>query len=217
MCGRVAFTRLAEVLAYLEIHDVDEAHIRTTDDGRPTSLLPVVTGEAPHSLQALRWGLIPPWTKPEPDGRLPRWVQSTFNAVSEEVEKKPAFRSAFKAQRCLVPVDGFYEWSYPGGVKKTGKGVKHFFTRQDGKPLVFAGLWEHWNGPEGEVKSFTILTCAPNRFMSAYHDRMPVILHKPDFAKWLSGSIDEARPLMTACGEGELAVNPPFQRQESLL
>lgn len=217
MCGRVAFTRLAEVLQYLEIEDVDEAHIRTTDDGRPTTLLPVVTGDDPKALRAFRWGLIPPWTKPEADGKLPRWVQSTFNAVSEEVEKKPAFRSAFKSQRCLVPVDGFFEWSYPGGLRKSGKGIKHFFSRADGHPLVFAGLWERWQGTEGEVKSFTILTCAPNRFMSSYHDRMPVVLHQPDFERWLHGHVDEVRELMTACGEHELTVNPPLISQGSLL
>lgn len=122
------------------------------------------------------WGLIPSWAKdPTIGGRL-------INARSETAAEKPSFRGAFKYRRCLVPVDGFYEW------QKVGKGKQPYFIHmQDDAPFAVAGLWEHWIGPDGsEIESCTLLTTEPNGLMQPLHNRMPVILAAADYDRWLT-------------------------------
>lgn len=200
MCGRYKFTLRDEVVRLLQVEEIDLGDTRPeNDDVRPTTLEPVVASDAPHRLVGMRWGLIPPWTKTE-EGKLPAWVQKTFNARSEDAAEKPAFRGAFKAKRCLVPCDGFYEWTGDKGKKQ-----KHFIGRADGAPMVFAGLWEHWNNPSGElVRSFTILTCEPNTLMAQLHNRMPVILDPSAFDQWMAGTVAEAQALCTPCPDAWL-------------
>jgi putative SOS response-associated peptidase YedK len=128
-------------------------------------------------LEAMRWGLIPFWAK---DAKI---AYSTINAMAETVAIKPAFREAFKSRRCLVPADGFYEW------KKLGDKAKqpYRFAMADEAPFAFAGLWERWKEPaSGEtVRSFTIITCAPNALCAGVHNRMPVILDPANYPRWL--------------------------------
>jgi len=128
-----------------------------------------------------QWGLIPSWAKDPGIG------SKMINARSETVAEKPAFRSAFRSRRCLVPASGFYEW------QATGAKVKQpwHITPADGPSLVFAGLWESWNDPTGNrLESCTILTTTPNSVMSEIHDRMPVILDAEAFPVWLDPTID---------------------------
>jgi putative SOS response-associated peptidase YedK len=199
MCGRYKFTRKEEIARYLDIEAEELENARTdNDDVRPIVLMPVVSNLEPRTLVGMRWGLIPSWAKKE-GGKFPTWLNSTFNARSEEAAEKPAFRTAFKANRCLVPCDGFYEWTGEKGSK-----LKHYISLQSGDPMVFAGLWDKWRGPEGEVLSFTILTCEPNHFMSGIHNRMPVILAKPDFDRWLQGTPAEVKELMVPCPDSWL-------------
>jgi putative SOS response-associated peptidase YedK len=103
--------------------------------------------------------------------------------MAETVATKPAFRDAFKSRRCLVPTDGFYEW------KKLDAKTKQPYriVTADGSPMAFAGLWERWKDPaSGEtVRSFTIITTAPNALCSPIHNRTPVILDPADFPTWL--------------------------------
>jgi putative SOS response-associated peptidase YedK len=126
------------------------------------------------------WGLIPMWAKdPSIGSRL-------INARGETVAEKPSFRGSFKYKRCLILADGFYEW-------KTGSGKRpktpYFIHMKDRKPFVFAGLWDSWESSDGSsVKTCTIITTEPNELMATLHDRMPVILHPRDYAKWLDAS-----------------------------
>ena len=115
-----------------------------TADGRRADLLP--------------WGLIPPWS---PD---PTVGAKMFNARSETVAEKPAFREAFAQRRCVVPVDGFYEW------RKVGKGRHpHYFSRTDGRLLALAGLWERWEYPGGKViESCSVLTTEANQLLRRF-------------------------------------------------
>src|SRR5262249_60833410 len=93
---------------------------------------------------------------------------------------KPAFRSALRHRRCLLPADGFYEWVREGGRKQP-----YFFHLREGGPFAFAGLWEEWVDPEGEViESCAVLTTEANGFMRRYHDRMPLVLDPKDYALW---------------------------------
>jgi len=106
-----------------------------------------------------------------------------INAMAETVATKPAFRDAFaRGQRCIVPIDGFYEW------KKTAGGKQPYaIVSNDGLPLAMAGLWERWKdrASGGVVQTFTIITTAPNELCGDIHDRMPAILPREKWAAWL--------------------------------
>jgi hypothetical protein len=106
-----------------------------------------------------------------------------INARAEGVADKPAFRSTFRARRCIVPASGFYEW------QRQGRGPKqpYLIRRRDGEPIGFAGLWESWEDrATGEVvETCTIITCEPNALMAKLHDRMPVILDPAHYDRWL--------------------------------
>ncbi|MBI3128500.1 MAG: SOS response-associated peptidase [Candidatus Tectomicrobia bacterium] len=139
----------------------------------PVIRLPSTEGEG--AIAFLRWGLIPRWAKsPAAGGGL-------FNARADSTEK-PAFREAFRARRCLVPADGFYEWAVRGSVRQP-----YFVHLEGNKPFCFAGLWERWEGPGGAViESCAILTTEANRFLKNIHPRMPAILPRLAYASWLA-------------------------------
>jgi putative SOS response-associated peptidase YedK len=130
----------------------------------------------------LRWGLVPFWAEDE------RLGQRMINARSETAAVKPAFRTAFRRRRCLVPADGFYEWA-PGKPRKR----PHLIRVGDAEgPFGLAGLWERWE-PEGRepLESFTILTTEANETVRPLHDRMPVVIAPADHGAWLApGPLD---------------------------
>ncbi len=158
-------------------------------NGAPTDKLAVVrrnheAGE--NSLDLIRWGLVPHFAKDLKVGA------SLINARCETVATKPAFRGAWaKRRRCLIPVDGFYEWKREGKVKQP-----YALALKGGEPMALAGLWENWKDPAtGEwVRTFTVLTTAPNELIAPLHDRMPVIVPHEDWDLWLSG--EDATALM---------------------
>jgi putative SOS response-associated peptidase YedK len=148
----------------------------------PTHMVAIVRNEQDptrRELKLVKWGLIPFWAK---DTKI---AARFINARAESVAEKPAFRSAFKSRRCLVPADGFYEW------KKTGSSKEPYFIgRADGKPLAFAGLWERWKSPEGEiVETCTIITVDANDALRSIHDRMPAILKPEEYGVWLDSNV----------------------------
>lgn len=122
----------------------------------------------------LRWGLVPSWAKDPAIGHR------LVNARAETAGEKPAFRGAFRYRRCLLPADGFYEWT--GG---RGKRPFHFRMR-DGRSFAIAGLWDRWEAPDGSfAETCTILTTAANVLVAPVHDRMPVILPPDAYGRWL--------------------------------
>jgi len=125
----------------------------------------------------LRWGLIPSWAKDAAIG------DRMINARSESVAEKPAFRDAFRARRCLIAADGFYEWRTEGGRKQPYR-----ITVTDADVFAFAGIWERWRDPrDGEVvETCAILTTEAAPALRSIHHRMPVILDPADFSAWLS-------------------------------
>ena len=185
MCGR--FVQLTPPAALAALFGVDPAHAPLPNvppryNAAPTQDLMVVrrnpeTGR--RHLDLLRWGLVPSFARDSSGGgRL-------INARSETVAEKPTFRSAWRARRrCIVPADAFYEW------KAVDKRRQPFLiSREDGRPMAFAGLWEGWKDPAtGQwLRTFTILTCAATERLRALHERMPVILPEPDIKAWLEG------------------------------
>lgn len=162
------------------------AAIRRTDEGRVLDLL--------------HWGLIPSWADDPAIGNR------MINARAETLAEKPAFRAALKQRRCLIPADGFYEW------KKTGPRSKqpYHITALDGRPLAFAGLWEHWRGDARTIESCTIITGEPNELLAEIHDRMPVILDESDYDRWLDPRTgrDELQTLLAPCPTDHLVMHP---------
>jgi putative SOS response-associated peptidase YedK len=152
----------------------------------PTQLMPVVINDGQRVLDAYRWGLIPSWAKEAAIGN------KLINARCETVSEKPSFRSAFKRRRCLVLVDGWYEWK-----QTTKPKTPFFFHRKDRKPLALAGLWEEWTAPDtGEVvRTCALITTGPNALMEPIHDRMPVILPQGAQELWLRPEALEASVL----------------------
>lgn len=148
----------------------------------------------------LHWGLIPRWAKdPKIGNRL-------INARAESVLEKAAFRDALRRRRCLVVADGFYEWC------KTGGGKQPFFIhRADDRPIAFAGVWEAWRDPAGElVQSCTIITTRASRLLEPIHDRMPVILPAEHYERWLDPAVkaEEAHALLVPSENEPLEVYP---------
>jgi putative SOS response-associated peptidase YedK len=166
----------------------------TLDEGpryniAPTQMVPIIrlnpqTGC--REFRMVRWGLIPSWAKDPSIGH------KLINARCESVHEKPAFRTAFKFRRCLVPTDGYYDW------KKTGKTRQpYLFRMADGSPYAFAGLWEKWKSPEGEIaESCTIITTPANELVASVHDRMPAILKPEDYDTWLDPSLKDPEVLL---------------------
>jgi putative SOS response-associated peptidase YedK len=133
---------------------------------------------AQRSLDILRWGLIPYWAKD------PGIAYKTINARVETVDTAPSYRHAFKKRRCLVPVDGFYEWR-----KVLDGKIPYSIGMQDDSPFVFAGLWEGWKNPSNNkwLHTCAIITGEPNEIVREIHTRMPVILPEKYHDAWLSG------------------------------
>jgi putative SOS response-associated peptidase YedK len=142
----------------------------------PTQTVFVILDEKPAEFSEVRWGLIPTWAK---DKKI---ASSLINARCETVAVKPAFRTAFKKRRCLVPADGFFEWQKIGG----GKQPFNIGLKGD-EPFAFAGLWESWRDPatQEQVRTCSIITTTPNELTAPIHDRMPVILPTDRRAAWL--------------------------------
>jgi len=180
MCGRYRLTNADE---YGELNDVrlGGGPLPARYNIAPTQTVFVVLDESPHEFTPVRWGLIPSWAK---DKKI---ASSLINARYETVAEKPAFRTAFKKRRCLVPADGFYEW------QKIGAGKQPYnIGLNDNEPFAFAGLWEIWNDPESgqPLRTCSIITTTPNELTAPIHDRMPVILPKERRKAWLEPGRD---------------------------
>ena len=168
----------------------------------PTQTVPVVRqGATGRELAIMRWGLIPSWAK---DMKL---AATMINARAETVAEKPAFRSAFKRRRCLVPADGYYEWQKIDAKTKQ----PYYIRRRDDQPFAFAGLWERWDKGSDPIESFTIITSDANDSTRSIHDRSPVILDPSDFDMWLDPAfegVDHLRTLLTPRQAAELVATP---------
>ena len=196
MCGRATLTTSPEDLREAFAIDVMPA-MPPRFNVAPTQ--PIAVVRSPGVLELLRWGLVPSFAD-EP-GRGPPHV----NARAETVRTNPIFRHAFAKQRCVVLVDGFYEWKPIGKATIGPRGGKHppkkqpfHLRRADGKPFALAGLWERWRSRSGEViESCAIVTCAARGVVATLHGRMPVVIEKSELASWMRGSADEAWALLT--------------------
>ena len=176
MCGRYALIASAPRLArLLGLMDVPE--LPTRYNIAPSQTSPVVRSPEAGRLELIpmRWGLVPGWAKkPASDYRM-------INAKAETLAERPAFRTAYRRRRCLIPASGFYEWKKLADHKQP-----YYIAMADGELFFFAGLWEHWRGPENEtLDSFTIITTEPNDELASIHARMPAIMEEQNYDAWL--------------------------------
>lgn len=180
MCGRFTLTvNPAEVQETFSTYTFPQQFAPRFNIA-PTQPVLAIPNDDQNTADFFVWGLIPMWAKdPSIGNRM-------INARAETLEEKPAFRGSLKYKRCLILADGFYEWKASEGKKAK---TPFFIHMKDRKPFAFAGLWDSWNSPDGSlVRSCTIITTEPNELTHLIHNRMPVILHPRDYAKWLDPS-----------------------------
>ncbi len=148
--------------------------------------LVVVERAGDRRIVAYRWGFVASWASDLSTGGR------QFNARAETVATSPTFRESFRRRRCIVPVDGFYEWRREGRTRQP-----YLIRRRDRMPLALAGIWSGWHDPRTSavVRTFSILTTRPNDLVATLHDRMPVVLAPDDWARWLDTSAADVSEL----------------------
>ncbi|MGI8852704.1 MAG: SOS response-associated peptidase [Methyloceanibacter sp.] len=184
MCGRVIQSsgplRLG-IVEGLNVSDSRMGNIRPCYNAAPSKELLVIrqnhkTGE--RSLDLLKWGMIPHWCSDSRGGRKP------INAKAESVSSLPTFRDAYALRRCIVPIDGFFEWR---AIRGAGWKQPYAIAMKDGSPFGLAGLWENWRNPNtGEwERTFAIITVPSNELVGEVHNRMPAILDRKGYDRWI--------------------------------
>ncbi|MCX2934399.1 SOS response-associated peptidase [Mycobacterium sp. CVI_P3] len=206
MCGRFAVTTDPALLAE-KIQAIDEVTAGTSaSEARgpnynvaPTATVATVVSrhsEASSStdtptrrVRLMRWGLVPPWVKATADGTPEAKGPLLINARAEKVTTSPAFRASAKSKRCLVPMDGYYEWKpnpdTPAG--KKARKTPFYMHRDDGEPLFMAGLWSVWKANDAALPllTCTIITTDAVGELAEIHDRMPLVVAQRDWDRWL--------------------------------
>lgn len=200
MCGRYVRKSTRREIAnwFAAADDAQGVEWGPSYNVAPQTFQPVVrlnrdTGQ--REIVLMRWGLIPYWSKDSKIG------YSTINAKAETVATAPAFREALRRRRCLVPADAFYEWQ-----KLDPKHKQPFaIALASREPYGLAGLWERWRDPQtssqtnqktGEwLETFSIITTDANQVVAPLHNRMPVIIERKDYARWLGGDAQALPPL----------------------
>ena len=184
MCGR--FTQL---LTWQQVHYLYEIPatevpplLQPRYNGAPTQdfALCRMGAEPERAVGLLRWGLVPFWAKDISIG------SRMINARAETVHEKPSFKRSFKSRRCLIPVDGWFEWQSQQGGKQP-----YFLTAADEGPLSFAGLWDSWGKAGQRLETFTIITTEACSELSEIHHRQPAIIQPHDFDFWLDPKTPE--------------------------
>ena len=177
MCGRFSLTASGETIAQqfdlAEVPDIPKHY-----NIAPTQTVATIVVDNKRKYQTMRWGLIPHWAK---DSKI---SSRLINARVETVTEKPSFRNLIKQKRCLVIADGYYEWQSQKGRKQP-----YYFQIDKHQPFAFAGLWDTWRSPDGEIMSCTLLTTDASAEVSPVHHRMPVIVPPQAYSQWLDPSI----------------------------
>lgn len=205
MCGRfTSLTPPAELAAIFDAEEVptdgEEAAFRPNYNVAPTTSVLVVarSGDGTRRLGRMTWGLVPSWAKE-------RRGSGHINARAETVAEKPSFRPSIRTKRCLVPMDGYYEWRTID-VGAAGPKRAVYVTRRDRRPLAVAGLWSLWTSPDDGVvrRTCCVITTAANASLARVHDRMPAVIEAEDWDEWLGeGQSTDVEP------DGALALLVP--------
>ncbi len=217
MCGRYTLAAGPEYIAeYFQI-DGPIPEFQPCWNITPAGDVPVIC-QAPddgRTCSLMHWGLIPHWAK-ERNAKY-----KMINAKAETLSSRPAYRTAYKHRRCLIPASGFYEWH----LEQNGKQPYYIFPKNEDL-LAFAGLWEYWEG-EHIINSCTIITTESNTLLQSIHDRMPVIIGKNNYQDWLdpnNTNTEQLHKLLVPCDKNLLdyyriskAVNNPAHDNPALI
>ena len=207
MCGRFSSTsQLQFLLEQFRAEPLGVEGHQPSWNVAPASDILVVTAspEGPRQLRELKWGLVPRWAK-DPSG-----ANRMINLRAETVREKKGWKSTLARRRCIVPIDGFYEWQDQG---KGQRKQPFYITSRDFAPLALAGLWATWRDPDSgeELFTCTILTTSANDLMESVHHRMPVIRAAEDWDAWLdpeNTDTDELAKLLVPAPEDMLTLWP---------
>ncbi|HCX32690.1 MAG TPA: DUF159 family protein [Rhodocyclaceae bacterium] len=189
MCGRIDLhTPAAEIARLFRARLAPDAgEVRAGWNIAPGRTILAILGPGDaRTASGLAWGFVPRWAR-DPDGVKP------INARADTAFAKPMFREAIRRRRCLIPVDGFYEWKREGGTK-----LPYYFRLARAEPFALGGLWEvraERGGEGGVLRTCAILTTGANELMAPVHDRMPVIVPPEAQALWLSADAQGEREL----------------------
>lgn len=194
MCGRFALSAmLTDIAEEFSTSALPDRTLPVDWNIKPTQDIYIIKNEA---IKIASWGLIAPWSKNLSDAL--RSQSQAINARSESVHEKPTFRNAFRQRRCLVPASGYYEWATELGRYKTKQPV--FISRDDEKLLAFAGIFDRWISPEGEIRdSVSIITRDAIGDLAKVHNRMPLFLPRDRWDAWMNPEltdVEEVRALM---------------------
>lgn len=221
MCGRFTLTQSSEAIA-TEFQTALGFAVSPRYNIAPSQPVLVILKDDQSGKRYathLVWGLIPSWAKDPAMGRR------LINARAETVAEKPSFRAAFRRRRCLIPMDGFYEWKAeksskrnlkPTSSRKPAKQPFHIHVEPDQSSTTlhtslsaFAGIWEHWQSPDGsDLYSCAVLTMPANPSMQAIHHRMPVMLAAHQYEQWLDLSNTSVQPFVAVSNALQLCLTP---------
>lgn len=177
MCGRFALSAKTKQIEKLVPGLKSEIDFKPRYNIAPSQNILSVLNTKSTSIQYIKWGLIPFWSKDEKIG------SKLINARIETLQEKPAFRNSLKSKRCIIFADGFFEWDKNTSTKK----IPYFIRLKSQEPFAFAGLWDSWKDSDNNViNSCTIITTQSNELMKNIHNRMPVILQNELIPNWLS-------------------------------
>jgi putative SOS response-associated peptidase YedK len=208
MCGRFSSTLSAEFIRRLFGTEGDIPNLAPSWNLAPSQDALVVRRHresGTRRLDALKWGLVPNFTKDLKGAPKP------INARAESVATSGIFRGSFAARRCIVPAGLFYEWQKVAGGKQP-----YAIAREDEAPLALGGVWEGWRSPDGEVlRTFAIITTPANREMATLHDRMPLVLEETDWPLWLGEQEGDPKTLLHPAPDGTLRAWPVSTRVNS--
>jgi putative SOS response-associated peptidase YedK len=186
MCGRFAMEEmLNDMVAEFGLKGLPNRELPFDWNIKPTQDIYIIKNE---NLEIASWGLIAPWSKNAAEAL--RSQSSAINARAETVHEKPTFKNAFRRSRCLVPASGYYEWATELGKYKPRQPV--YISRDDGKMLAFAGIYDRWVSPEGEIRdSVAIITREAVGELATVHSRMPMFLPKDRWESWMDPELQD--------------------------
>lgn len=187
MCGRFSlFSDIDEISARFGA-SAGSLELNPHYNIAPGADCPIIIADAVTEVKVMRWGLVPEWAKDPSIG------YKMINARAETIESKPSFKHIIKTRRCIVPCDGFFEWSAAAGA--AGRQPWRIKLKS-GEIFGLAGLWDSWARPGGDrLDTFTIITTEPNDLIERIHNRMPVILERESEGLWLDKGINDIKIL----------------------
>ena len=207
MCGR--FNSIASGKDFASVYgaQVLTDELSSNFNVAPTTLVYVLhRQDVGRVLDVMSWGLIPSWSKDKTR------AASMINARSETLTEKPSFRNLVSEHRCILPIQGFYEWQNLASETKKPKKQAHYITRVDEQPMTLAGLWTIWKQPDSSLlRTCTIITTEANEKLSPIHHRMPVILERDSVDIWLGESKALPHDLLVAA-KNEIVKSEPTSR-----